>query len=282
MTSATAGCAQDVDSLVALTRAQLGDALAALVLFGSCLAGPAGLRGVPDLLAILDDGALDPALRQLRYGALTRYLAPRLPPLTLALRAEAGGATLAKLNLIEAGTAAAELSTLRDLYLAGRLSKYSMTVYARSERDRLAVESLAAQARQQVARLVALELPPDSSLNEAVRACIALSYRAEVRPEGPQKLKALYQSFAAHYDERFSPLLIEALAEVGVRFDQARACFLDERSEQRRADDRAALQRILRRSRLRAVLRWPKQALVYRGWMTYALDKRRRARLLET
>lgn len=274
--------AQDVHSLVALTQAQLGDRLAALVLFGSCLASPTGLRGVPDLLAILDDGALEPALRQLRYGALTRYLAPRLPPLTLALRAEAGGPTLAKLNLIEAGTAAAELSALRDLYLVGRLSKYSVTVYARSDRERLAVESLAAQARQQVARLVALDLPPDSSLNDAVRACIALSYRAEVRPEGPQKLNALYQSFAAHYDERFSPLLISALAEVGVRFDEGRERFLDARSQQRRANDRAALQRILRRSRLRAVLRWPKQALVYRGWMTYALDKRRRARLLET
>lgn len=273
---------QDVESLVALTRAQLGDALSALLLFGSCLAGSHGLRGVPDLLAILEDGTLEPALRHMGHGALTRYLAPRLPPLTLALRAEPGGVTLAKLNLIEASTAAAELDALHDLYLAGRLSKYTALIYARSERARLAVEALTAQARQQVARLVALELPPGSSLQDGVRACIALSYRAEVRPEGPQKLSALYESFAAHYDEHFSPLLLRALAAQGVRLDESSQRFVDERSEPQRASERRTLQRILRRSRLRAVLRWPKQALVYRGWMTYALDKRRRARLLET
>lgn len=272
----------DLDSLVALTRAQLGDGLSALVLFGSCLAGAEERRGVPDLLAILDDGALGSALQRLGHGPLTRYLASRLPPLTLALRRDGESATLAKLNLIEAGRAAAELTALPDLYLAGRLSKYTSLVYARGQRGRLTVDALTSQAQAQVARLVALELSSGASLEDAVRACIALSYRAEVRPEGPQKLHALYQSFASHYDAHFGPLLVSAADSLGVRFDSARDRFLDQRSESDRLRDCQTLRRFLRKSQLRAVLRWPKQALVYRGWMTYALDKRRRARLLET
>jgi hypothetical protein len=38
-----------------------------------------------------------------------------------------------------------------------------------------------------------------------------------------------------------------------------------------------ALDGLLRRSRARAVLRWSRQLLVYKGWLPYVLGKLRRA-----
>jgi hypothetical protein len=133
-----------------------------------------------------------------------------------------------------------------------------------------------------VAGLVSAEMPRRHPVGEAVLGCLALSYRAEVRPEGPQKVRALYESFSDYYDARFAPLLINAAARRGIRHDPAVGLFIDERDERVRQKERAEVLRILRKSRLRAVLRWPKQALVYRGWLTYVIDKRRRARQLES
>ena len=262
--------------------AQIGSGLRALCLFGSCLQpGSPATGGIPDLLAILDDDSLGPLLRRLHYGVLTRFLATGLPPLTLALRDPEGQRIVAKLNLIEISAATDQLTRLPDLYLAGRMSKKTVIMYARDPACRLEFEELSLQAARQIAALAVRELPVRTPLVDVVRACIALSYRAEVRPEGPTKMKALYESFAAFYDQRFMPLLVTEATARNIRHDEKEELLLDERSEHLRSQDRHQVAGQLRISRLRTLLRWPKQMIVYDGWISYALSKRGRARQLE-
>jgi hypothetical protein len=265
--------------LVLFLRERIGDGLRSLVLFGSCLSARLRRPGsIPDFLAILDEGSLKSALPRLGCRTLTRCLASILPPLTLALRPDGQGAALAKLNLIEARTADDELARLPDLYLAGRLSKRTAVLYARNPSCQAELQRFCARAALAVAELTVLDLPRRFSLSTAVRACISLSYRAEVRPEGAQKWELLYDSFAAHYDEFFAAPLFAAAVAKGLRWDGQLGLFRDERTDSARGAGRAELLALVRRSRRRSVLRWPKQVLVYQGWLAYVGDKCRRLR----
>lgn len=268
------------DPLVALTTQQLGDGVRSLLLFGSHLSADASHRGVPDLLAVVENGSLSPMLRRLGCGPLVRRLAPHLPPITLALAD--GGEIRAKLNLLESDVATRELARLPDLYLAGRLSKRTQLLYARDKNCQDELDAMCERAAKQVARLIVCDLPRSCSIEDAARACIAISYRAEVRPEGPTKLRALYDSFGDYYARRFTPLLLAAATKRGIRTDVAAAMLIDDRDDDTRKRNRAQLMAFLRRCRLRAVLRWPKQMLCYRGWLTYVVEKRRRAHVQES
>ncbi len=270
---------QDVQQLVALLRARLGEPLRSLLLFGSCLSPRTRKAGsLPDLWALLDDGSLGAVLPRLDGGAFAGRLSSWLPPLTLALRAARGERTLAKLNLIEPRAAWAELALLPDLYLAGRLSKAGAVLYARDAACMKELAALANRSVRAVATLVVKDLPQRCAVHDAVRACLALSYRAELRPEGPRKLRTLYESFADFYAARFYTPLLESAAAAGLRCDLEQGLLLDDRPARERAAARGELHSFLRRSRLRSLLRFPKQVLVYRGALSYALAKHRRAR----
>ena len=267
----------------ALKQANLGPSLRALCLFGSCVqpetsaADPA--RGVPDLLAILDDGALTPWLRRQGHGWLLQHLSRHLPPLTLALARD--GVTVAKLNLIEAGALRRAIDRLPDLYLAGRLSKPLRPLQIRDDACARELGDTAQRAAQQIARQVLRDLPTSCLLPSLIPACVALSYRAELRPEGPRKLDAL---FAAHRDffiARFAPLLREQARRLGIDHDAASDRLDDRRPSGLRQLERFCLLHLLWRSRLRSLLRWPKQMLAFSGWHHYAIDKLRRARRAE-
>src|SRR6185369_15012389 len=74
----------------------------------------------------------DGTLVALGQGRLARIAARFLPPITLSFRSPTDGAPLAKLNLIEPAVLERELDALRDLYLAGRLSKRVEILYTRN------------------------------------------------------------------------------------------------------------------------------------------------------
>ncbi len=275
----TVDCAQ----LTSLCQSWLGPALRTLCLFGSQVvpqaAQPNEARGVPDLLAILDEGALDPWLRQQRRGVLLRLASPHLAPLTLAL--STGERTLAKLNLVESQSLFAVLNRLPDVYLAGRLSKALRPLYSRDaacERELTAAADLAAL---QIARLALCGLPRVCDLADAARTCAALSYRAELRPEGKRTLQALFATHRRFFIARFVPLLTQEAIQRGFHHDRDADCLRDERPAAQRIAGRLSLTCLLWRSRLRSLLRWPKQMLSYRGWWSYAVDKVRRARRYE-
>jgi hypothetical protein len=266
-----------------VARAAVGPSLQALLLFGSCLG--AGMRqpgSIPDLLALVDD--LDAALRHLGCGPLVRALGRTLPPLTLALvdarSARPGRAVLAKLNVVATATAQRAIQGLPDLYLAGRLSKPVALLAARDAQGARDAAALHHAAVEQLIDRTLRGLCGDTPLGDAVDAVIGLSYQAEVRPEGAEKVAALRRSFPDFY-RRTVPALIAARAPAcGFTLEPSleQVLLRDGRAPGQRQEELRALELLLWRSRWRAVLRWPRQLVVYRGALGYVLGKLARVR----
>lgn len=266
--------------LAAQVVARIGSPLRALILFGSCLApGLSQASSVPDLLAVVDD--LDAALVALGCGPLVRALGRTLPPFTLAFRgpgAEPETALRAKLNLVSLSTVRQAIEALPDLYLAGRMSKPVALLWARDVTSAEAARSLHEDSLAAVVDRALRCSTGDRPITDVIDAVIGFSYQAEVRPEGPEKVRALRKSFTVFY-ERILPALILPIAErAGFSLDRSGAepLLRDLRSAEQRAADRRSVAALLRRSRLRAILRWPRQLIVYRGAVTYVLGKWRR------
>lgn len=252
--------------------------LRAAVLFGSCLS-PVTRRSssIPDVLAVVDD--LDPALAAFGLSPFRRWLARPLAPVTVALRASgpagAGGPVVAKLTLVTPVAARAALGRLRDLSLAGRLAKKTRLLFHRDAGAGAELARLLDQAADAMVRATMLGLPRCISLAEATRRCFALSYRAEPRPESPEQIDARYRVFAADHRARYQPRFIATARASGV--DVCHGALIDRRPAPIRRRHRRALGRLLVRARLRAVLRWSRQLLLYRGWFPYLIGKLRRS-----
>jgi hypothetical protein len=249
--------------------------LRSAVLFGSTLCTT--LRqpsSIPDVFALVDD--LDQALERLGISRWGRRLARGLAPATIALGREvSSGPTIAKLNLATPARAAEALARLRDLSLAGRLAKQTRLLVARDDRSRAEVSALLDRAADAMAGVATLGLPRHLSLEEASRRCFSLSYRAELRPERPAHIEARFAAFAADYQRRYQPRLAAAARERGI--DVLDGALVDRRPPAVRARESRALAALLWRSRLRALARWGREPLLYRGWFPYLLGKLRRA-----
>jgi len=257
--------------------------LRALLLFGSALAPELSqATSIPDLVALVDD--LDAALAAFGVTPLVRRLAGPLPPITIALRGtvalRGAGGTVAKVNLVSFATARAVFARPDDLSLAGRLAKKTRLLYARDDRARDETAALLAAAADVMARATTLALPRVVSLEQASRRCFALSYRAEPRPENADQIAARYRAFAADHRACYEPRLASAARARGIEVTGSR--LVDRRPAAVRRRDARALARLLRRSRARALLRWARQLVVYRGWLPYLVGKLRRAWSLRT
>jgi hypothetical protein len=246
--------------------------LRSAVLFGSCLS-PATRKptSIPDVFAFVDD--LDAALAALVVSPLARRLARRLPPATLAL--EAGGRTVAKINLATPAAVADSLRRLPDLSLAGRLSKKTRLLFHHDAVPRVELTRILEGAADAMARTALLALPRRASLEEAVRRCFALSYSAELRPEGPAQIAARFAAFSDEYHARYEPRLIATAAARGVEVGQGE--LVDRRPTGVRLGERWALNALLWRGRLRSLARWSREPFLYRGWFPYLVGKLRRA-----
>ena len=182
------------------------------------------------------------------------------------------------MNLISFAAARAALARPDDLSLAGRLAKKTRLLHARDASRRATTPAaLLAEATDVMARATTLALPRVVSLEEAIRRCFALSYRAEPRPEKPAQIASRYRVVRrATTAPRYGPRLVAAAARARHRRSSATASSTAAPPPVRRRDARA-LTRLLLRSRARTLLRWSRQLLVYRGWLPYLTGKLRRA-----
>jgi len=250
--------------------------LRAVLLFGSTLSPETRKQtSIPDLVAIVDDvGAALPSFDLALPPLLARWLARPLPPVTFALRESGSADTVAKVNVVSFDGVRAALLRPDDLSLAGRLAKKTRLLRAGDDRARAETEALLDEAAEVMARATILALPRVVTIEEASRRCFALSYRAEPRPETAAQIAIRYGAFADDYRARYGPRLASAARARGI--DVAGDSLVDRRPSSIRRRDVRALSHLLRRSRVRALLRWSRQLVVYRGWLQYLVGKLRR------
>jgi len=232
----------------------------AVLLYGSVLWNSVrGTTSHPDLIVIIDGfrgwhrGWADPL-----WGAM-------LPPSVYRLRY---GDAHAKLCVATSAQLARQTGqAAKDLHLAGRLSKRVALVWSRDEACRQQIVAAQAAALKTMARLVLNRFSGQVDLDEFMLALLGLSYESEIRIREPGKVQALFTAEPQHY-RAVGRALLETFGAVPL--DGAATRF---QLPATAAAPVAETRRLLRRSRRRAYLRWPKYLATYDGWLDYLLAK---------
>jgi hypothetical protein len=216
----------------------------AIVLYGSCLWSD--LRrptSHPDFFVVVD------SLRAWHGRSWPALLDRVLPPGTYRLRS---GALEAKVSVTTAEQLARLCSPAApDLHLLGRLSKRVALVWTRDAASRALVLDAQQAALETLTSLARARLREVFSVDEFMLALLRLSYEGEVRIAEHGKVQALFDVEREHYRALGRALLQHPAPYVS----------------------RAELARWLRRSRRRAILRWPKYIWSYDGWLDYVTEK---------
>jgi len=232
----------------------------AVLLYGSALwSSVRGATSQPDFIVVID------SFRGWRRGVMDSLWGAMLPPTVYRLR---DGDAFAKVCVVTSEQLRRQTSAAaRDLHLAGRLSKRVAVVWARDQAARQQIVAAQASALRTMARLVLNRFPLQVELDAFMVALLGLSYESEIRIREPGKIKALFEVEAPHYRAVGRALLVglggKPLDAAATRFQLAAGSVASP----------AETRRLLRRSRRRAYLRWPKYLATYDGWLDYLLAK---------
>jgi len=265
------------EAFVDFFRRTFGEELAAVVLYGSMLDERlASENSFYDFYLICDD------YRRFFKRRRDRWLARVLPPNVYyqELAGESGHVTACKYCVISlADLKEACGPGAKDLYHLGRFSKRLALLWTRDtfERDEVlgaclqAMETLTPHAINRVGNIFTLE--------EFIQRALALSYEGEIRLEKTEeKVRELYESSASFYRQIWRAMLENfrlhnrALFHESQPNDEPDTYYLRRKSSLH-ARMIEPTDRLIRRSRRRAKLRWPKGIILLDNWLDYLLAK---------
>jgi hypothetical protein len=257
-------------------RRTYGDELAAVVFYGSKLHDDlATATSFYDFYLVVDDYRRFFARRRDRL--LAGFLPPNIYYLDLA---DAGGAKLAcKYCVVSRDDLRAAVGpAAKDFYHLGRFSKRLAVIDWRGGADRDAVLDICLQAMRTLLPHALAGVADEFTLQELILRALALSYEGEVRLEpSAAKAEALYRAADGFYQTVWSSLLQEYRTAHPRLFDAdadaAGAPLRLRRSADQREAMIAATRRLIRRSRMRARARWPKNILLVENWVDILLAK---------
>lgn len=256
----------------AMVRKSRSGAVRAVIGYGSWYTH--GLRkptSFPDLYLIVDDYE---AYHQSRFHA---WMNRTLPPNVYFLWNERDGRRepCGKYNVICSADLERECSPgLRDLYNAGRLTKRVWIAWTRDEATRSWLVGRLADAHRTLAPLVLALLPDRFGIDDFSLELLALSYRAEPRLEGWEHVRALHAAHAEYYRQLHAVLIDALAASTSLVEAEAGAYRKLERPEW--AQIERGLRRLLRRSRWRGYLRWPRIVLTEPNLVDLAINEAER------
>ena len=251
------------------------DAVASIVLYGSMLSDQTKApTSVPDFFVVVDDYAA--YLPRLRDRVLARILPPNVYRLTV--DGDTGPRPCKVCVVSEHDLFACTSPDAKDFYIAGRFSKRMGLVYSRdAEATETLVSAIRAAGEALVPHAVAM-CPAEFSLDQFCLEFLTVSYRGEVRPEGDEKVRRIFDAEADYYRLLYRLLLTDYVRTHRHDFKRGdppdRWTFRGTLSE--RSDVREKTRRRIARSRRRSVLRWPKQIYLFDDWLEFLLDKAER------
>jgi len=257
-----------VRALSDAVRARYGDAVQAILFYGSCLRSGDDRGGMVDLYVVVD--SYRAAYRSWGPALLNRVLPPNVFYLEVRAEERAVRAKYAVLSLadLERGTSRRWFHS----YLWGRFTQPTAVLYTRTpEAAERVVRALAGAVVTFLTRVVPCMAGPFTASELWIRG-LSLSYRAELRAERPGKLAGLYRASPRYYEE------VTAAALPLLPFDVA----LDDQHPPRYCARVSAARQVLCRGawRIRSIqgkllhlLRLLKGAFTFAGGLDYILWK---------
>ncbi|MBB5348693.1 hypothetical protein JWG42_07700 [Desulfoprunum benzoelyticum] len=174
-----------------------GTAVQGILFYGSCLHAGKDPDGLFDLY-VLVDGYLS-ANRNLLQALLNKMLPPNVFYLESLLEGKRIRAKYALLSLddLHKGTSTRWFHS----YLWGRFCQPAAIVYARDDKVATRIHTAFAQAVMTfIARVLPL-LPQQWTIRDLWLAGLGMTYRAEFRPERPDRQARLYEAAAEYFEE---------------------------------------------------------------------------------
>lgn len=225
----------------------------------------------PDVYLIVDD------YRAFHARPLHAWMNRVLPPNVYFVWSEGPGhrRIRGKYNVISAADLERECGPgLRDVYNAGRLTKLVWLAWVRDEAVRGWAETQLVRAVCTLAPIALACLPERFTDEQFSLELLGLSFRGEPRLEGWERVRALRQAHLAEYTAIHRTLL-EAYAEATglVTAVPGGGC---KRPDPRWRPVERAARRVLRRSRRRGYLRWPRVVLTEPNLVDLAVDEAER------
>lgn len=165
-------------------RHRFGDALSAVLLYGSCLHRGDVTEGIVDLYAVVRD------YRSAYAGVLLRLSNAALPPNVFYDEVREGDVTLrAKVAVLSEAHLEVGASRWFHSYVWARFAQPSRLVWARDAQVRHRVEATLARAVLRFHREAVPALPgPEATADEVWARGLALTYASELRPEGAERV----------------------------------------------------------------------------------------------
>jgi hypothetical protein len=248
--------------------ADYGDAIEAILFYGSCLRSGEDRGGLADLYVLVDRyRAIEP---RTLLAALNKLLPPNVFYIEVPFEDRAVRAKYAVLSLNDFASGA---SRWFHSYIWGRFAQPVGLLHARNDQIADRIQSILAQAALTFIARVLPCVPAGFTARDLWRRGWTLSYRAELRVEKPEKLAGLFEAAPLYYEH----LTRTAIRRLPVAVDTRKnnGTYRYTASIPDRVRRRGRLDWMVRtwQGKLLSVLRLLKGLLTFRGGLDYILWK---------
>ena len=266
----------EVRDVVDLLQDACGRNVVGVIFFGSRLLGTSpGEGSAADLFVVVENylrfyESIGSRLPTSRHSGIMAALNRALPPNIISLNEPGGLRAGAKCFIVTEGDLAHGLSSdAKDHFFRGRLSQRVHIVYARSEKDLVAMERRIEAARYLTLDWVPMFLGESFNVMEYCQRMLEVSYAGEIRPEARSRVTEVYGAQSSFFRLAYGRVLQEAVSE-GDLVSEGDRFRLVKRPSRRQ---RWRIGHFFRRSKFRATVRWFKYMLTFDDWLDYIVRK---------
>ena len=267
----------EVRDIVELLSEACGRDLVAVIFFGSRLLGTSpGDQSAADLFVVVENylrfyEAIGSRLPAARHSGIMASLNRVLTPNIIYLNEPGGMRAGAKCFVVTEYDLGHELSAdAKDHFFRGRLAQRVDVVFARSDKDRLALERRLETARRLTVDWVPLYIDaPSFGVLDFCRRMMEVSYAAEIRPEARSRVHEVVQAQASFFRLAYGRVLQDAVRE-GLLVAEGEGYRVAKKPSWR---ERRKWYDFFRRSKARATMRWFKYMLTFDDWLDYIVRK---------
>jgi len=266
----------EVRDIVALLEETCGRNVVGVVFFGSRLVGTSpGEASAADLVVVVENylvfyESIGSRLPAARHSGIMAALNRALPPNIIYLNDPGGMRAGAKCFIVSESDLALGLAPdAKDHFFRGRLAQRVHIVYARSEKDRQALETRIDAARHLTLSWVPLYIDGAFGVMDYCRRMMEVSYAAEIRPEASSRVREVTDAQSS-----FFRLVYGRVLQSGVRDGRLVAeGDLFRLAKHPGWRERWRTGHFFRRSKWRATVRWFKYMLTFDDWLDYIVRK---------